>query len=183
MARLVEWAVTRAGRQDVSARRPCGSRDPVSPLDFFRVDHRPRSRIHRVLEDFVLTPTSPDPIVGASATGARAENSYDLRLLSPQEARGDPALRSEWEGLLRLADPLYRVFASPTLYEHESRATPKAENRVAVIRDATGGIVGICPIMFWRLTIPLQIRRRILARINLLRGHDLEWRTPAPSRT
>ncbi len=115
----------------------------------------------------MLTPTSTDSLIRADATSSRAENSYDLQLLTPQEALGDPAIRQEWESLLALGNPLYRAFASPTLYEHASQATPKAENRVAVLRDATGRIVGICPIILWRLTIPFQIRRRILARISL----------------
>ncbi len=49
-----------------------------------------------------------------------------------------------------------------------------------MIRDATGGIVGICPIIFWRLTIPFQIRRRTLARIRFRAATILSGEPLAP---
>ena len=90
-------------------------------------------------------------------------------------------MRREWESLLSLSNPLNRVFASPTLYEHESRVNPKPENQVAVIRDGAGRIVGICPIMFWRLKIPFQIRRRILGNIALNAATILSGEPLAPA--
>jgi hypothetical protein len=94
-----------------------------------------------------------------------ATTTHSLCLLSPEEALADPNLRREWEVLLDLANPLQRVFASPTLYEHQCTVGSSPRNRVAVIRDDEGKVVGICPIVFWRLTMQFVAGKRLFARI------------------
>ena len=63
-----------------------------------------------------------------------------------------------------LLHPSQRVFASPIIYEHCCRQDSLGHNRVAVIRDSDGTVVGICPIVSWRLEMPLTIRKRVLAK-------------------
>ena len=92
---------------------------------------------------------------------------HSLSLLTPPEVLHDESLRHDWESLMCLGHPLNRVFASPTLYEHECRIAPLAENRVAVIRDVDRKVIGVCPIILWRLTIPFQVRKRVFAKITL----------------
>lgn len=90
-----------------------------------------------------------------------------LELLTPEEALKDPAICREWESLSQAANPLYRVFTSPRLYEHATRVKPRDENRVAILRDVSGRIAGICPIVIWNMTVPFIVRRRIIARFKL----------------
>ena len=128
--------------------------------------------------------TSPKTLGEAFTTISPDEEKYEFSLLAPREALADPSVRLQWESFLRRRDPLYRVFATPTLYEHQCQTSPKPENQVAVIRDGADRIVGICPIIFWRLTLPFQLRRRVLARITLraatiLGGEPLAHPEPA----
>ncbi len=85
-----------------------------------------------------------------------------LTLLLPEDALGDPEVRGEWESLIRKGHDLNRVFASPTIYEHQARLAPSPENRVAVLRDGNEKIVGICPIVMWRTPLPFQVGKRVL---------------------
>jgi hypothetical protein len=66
-----------------------------------------------------------------------------------------------------LGHPLNRVVASPAFFEHQCQISSLPENRVAVIRDDEGAVVGVCPIVLWRLTMTLQIRKRVLSRIHV----------------
>jgi len=94
-----------------------------------------------------------------------AATTHTLTLLAPEAALADASVRREWESLLNLAHPLHRVFASPTLYEHATRRNPLPENRVAVIRDHEGKAVGICPIVFWRRSMPFGVGKRVFGKI------------------
>ena len=85
-----------------------------------------------------------------------------LTLLLPEDALGDPEVRGEWESLICKGHDLNRVFRSPTLYEHQTRLAPLPENRVAVIRDVNGMIVGICPIVMWKVALSFAFRKRVL---------------------
>ena len=89
---------------------------------------------------------------------------HSLSLLTPPEVLQDESLRRDWESLMCLGHPLNRVFASPTLYEHECRIAPLPENRVAVIRDVDQKVIGVCPIILWRLAMPFQVRKRVSAK-------------------
>ena len=89
-------------------------------------------------------------------------NIPSLTLLLPENALADAEVRGEWEALICFGHALNRVFASPTLYEHQARIAPSPENRVAVLRDGNGKIVGICPIVLWRVAMSFQVRRRVL---------------------
>ena len=109
---------------------------------------------------------------------------HSLALLTPEEALGDAGLRREWESLMSLGHPLNRVYASPTLYEHQCRIAPLPENRVAVLRDGHGKVIGVCPIVLWRLTMPFQVRRSVLGKIllkaaTILSGEPLVPADPA----
>jgi hypothetical protein len=84
--------------------------------------------------------------------------------LTPAEAFSDPALLERWESLMDLLHPLQRVFASPVIYEHSCRQDSLGHNRVAVIRDSDGAVIGICPIVSWRLEMPFTVRKRVLAK-------------------
>ena len=68
---------------------------------------------------------------------------------------------------MSLAHPLNSVFTSPALYEHRRQTAPTSEDRVFVIRDGAGRTVGVCPIVFWKVSIPFQIRKRRLGSIEL----------------
>src|SRR5262249_29284430 len=85
--------------------------------------------------------------------------------MTPGDALADANLRAEWESLMELAHPLHRVFASPTLYEHQCTIEPRPENRVAVIRDDEGKVVGVCPIVLWQLTMQFAAGKRLVAKI------------------
>jgi Acetyltransferase (GNAT) domain len=89
-------------------------------------------------------------------------NIPSLTLLLPENALGDAEVRGEWEAHICFGHALNRVFASPTLYDHQTRVTPLPENRVAVLRDGNGKIVGICPIVLWRVAMSFQVRRSVL---------------------
>jgi Acetyltransferase (GNAT) domain len=96
------------------------------------------------------------------ATLQTTTNIPSMTLLLPEDALGDPEVRGEWESLLCVGNPLTRMFRSPTLYEHQTRLDPLAENRVAVLRDVNGRIVGICPIVMWKVALSLAFRKRVL---------------------
>jgi hypothetical protein len=96
------------------------------------------------------------------ATLQTATNIPSLTFLLPEDALGNPEVRGEWASLISLGNVLNRVFASPTLYEHQTRVAPAPENRVAVLRNENGKIVGICPIVLWNVALSFQIRRRLL---------------------
>jgi CelD/BcsL family acetyltransferase involved in cellulose biosynthesis len=98
---------------------------------------------------------------------SRAIEGYALYALTSDQALASKGLRRDWESLMSLAHPLNRVYASPTLYEHRHLTAPAPEDRVFVIRDGQGQTVGVCPIVFWRLSMSFQIRKRVLARIPL----------------
>jgi Acetyltransferase (GNAT) domain len=93
----------------------------------------------------------------------RTTNVASLTLLPPEDALSDPEVRGEWESFSRVGNPLTRVFRSPSLYEHQTRLTPLPENRVAVLRDGNGTIVGVCPIVLWKVALSFAIRKRVLA--------------------
>jgi CelD/BcsL family acetyltransferase involved in cellulose biosynthesis len=94
-----------------------------------------------------------------------ATTTHTLTLMTPETALADARVREKWESLMDLAHPLHRVFASPTLYEHQCTIEPRPENRVAVIRDDEGNVVGICPIVLWQLTMQFAAGKRLVARI------------------
>src|SRR4051812_43833020 len=89
-----------------------------------------------------------------------------LEIYRGQRALSDPAVRASWESLLALGNPLNRVFASPELFQNHCQMVPDFENHVALIRGGDGAILGVCPIVQWKLTSPLQIRRWTFARIK-----------------
>ena len=85
---------------------------------------------------------------------------------------------------MELLDPVQRVLASPSIYEHYCRQDSLGHNRVAVVRDSTGTVVGICPIASWRLEMPFTLRKRILAKFvvraaTILSGQPLMPGDPA----
>jgi Acetyltransferase (GNAT) domain len=93
-----------------------------------------------------------------------AGTTHCLSLLTSAEVFSDSALIRRWESLLELLEPVRRAVASPAIYEHQCLQDKLGQNRVAVIRDADGIVVGICPIASWRLQMPLTIRKRVLAK-------------------
>ena len=93
-----------------------------------------------------------------------AGTSHLLSLLTPAEVFSDPPLIKRWESLMELVEPVRRAVASPAIFEHQCLRDTLGHNRVAVIRDADGIVVGICPIVSWRLQMPLTIRKRLLAK-------------------
>jgi hypothetical protein len=118
------------------------------------------------------------------ATLQTTTNIPSLTLLLPEDALGDPEVRGAWEGLMCRAHVLNWVFASPTLYEHQARIAPSPDNRVAVLRDANGTIVGICPIVRWRTMLTLQVRKHVFGKIaveaaTILNGEPLIPADPA----
>jgi hypothetical protein len=118
------------------------------------------------------------------ATLQTTTNLPSLTLLLPEDALGDPEVRGQWESLVCLGHALNRVFASPTLYEHQTRITFLSENRVAVLRDGNGTIIGICPIVLWKTPLQFQVGRRVLARrvvkaATILSGEPLIPADPA----
>jgi hypothetical protein len=115
----------------------------------------------------VTTPQTRDTVPESPSGQPRPARGPRLHLLTPDEALHDATIRRDWQSLLDRANPLYRVFASPTLYEHENRVNGRRENRVAILRDETGRVIGLCPIVLWELTVPFIVRRRILARMKL----------------
>jgi Acetyltransferase (GNAT) domain len=96
------------------------------------------------------------------ATLQTTTNIPSLTLLLPEDALGDPEVRGEWASLISLGNVLNRVFASPTLYEHQTRVAPLPENRVAVLRNENGKIVGICAIVLWNVALSFAVRKRVL---------------------
>jgi Acetyltransferase (GNAT) domain len=101
-----------------------------------------------------------DHMIFPASTGT----AHSLILITPVEALSDPALLERWESLMDLLHPSQRVFASPIIYEHSCRQDSLGHNRVAVIRDSDGGVVGICPIVSWRLEMPFTVRKRVFAK-------------------
>jgi hypothetical protein len=85
-----------------------------------------------------------------------------LTLLTPEEALGEPEVRRAWEALMCRGHALNRVCASPTLWEHQTRIEPLPENRVAVLRDRSETIIGICPIVRWGISLQFSVGRRVL---------------------
>ncbi len=106
-------------------------------------------------------------VIEETASIPPASNSYTLEVLTPDQALGDAGFRQDWESLVSLAHPLNAVFTSPTLYEHRRQTAPAPEDRVFVIRDGEGRTVGVCPIVFWKVSIPFQVRKRRLGSIEL----------------
>jgi hypothetical protein len=96
-----------------------------------------------------------------------AGTTYSLALLTPAEVFSDRALIERWHSLMELLDPVQRVLASPIIYEQYCPQDSLGHNRVAVIRDSLGTVVGICPISSWRLEMPFTFRKWILAKFRV----------------
>jgi hypothetical protein len=90
-----------------------------------------------------------------------------LVFYTPEDLRSDPGLQTTWNSLVPLGNPLYRAFAGPRPFQTHAAKEPHAGNRVAMIRDADGKAVGVCPVVHWNLSIPLQVRKRIFGKIKL----------------
>src|SRR4051812_11567114 len=115
----------------------------------------------------IIRATDEVPVViEETASIPPAANPYTLDELTPDQALGDAGLRQDWESLMSLAHPLNSVFTTPTLYEHRRQTAPAPEDRVFVIRDGAGRTVGVCPIVYWNVSIPFQIRKRRLGSFN-----------------
>jgi CelD/BcsL family acetyltransferase involved in cellulose biosynthesis len=90
---------------------------------------------------------------------------YSLRGLTPEAALGDADLRQAWSDLTASVHPLNRMFASPAFFEASCQNARNDRNRVYVLRDGHRTI-GVCPVVHWRITMPLQFRHRVLGRFT-----------------
>jgi CelD/BcsL family acetyltransferase involved in cellulose biosynthesis len=90
-----------------------------------------------------------------------------VELIGADAALADDPLLNRWHELLDYGSRLNRVWSSPRIFSDQHGKAPLQENCVAVVRDEHGAVVGLCPIVHWRLTLPFQFRRRILGRIRL----------------
>ena len=91
---------------------------------------------------------------------------YSLSVLRSDEALGNESVQSAWTHLLDVVHPLNRMLSSPTMYELRCQIAEAAENCVFVIRD-DDRIVGVCPIVQWRITMPFQIQKHVLGSFKL----------------
>jgi CelD/BcsL family acetyltransferase involved in cellulose biosynthesis len=98
-------------------------------------------------------------VIDLMTASVSAKTAHTVSLLTPAEAFSDQGLISRWRELMNLLDPVHSVFASPVIYEQFCREDALGQNRVAVIRDASGDVVGVCPIVRWRLEMPFTVRR------------------------
>ena len=94
-------------------------------------------------------------------------SSFHVSALRSDQAVADESLNRAWTYLMSAAHPLNRVFSSPALFNHRCVTTPLEENRVIVIRDDDGRIVGVCPIVRWQINLPFQLRKRVLGKFEV----------------
>jgi CelD/BcsL family acetyltransferase involved in cellulose biosynthesis len=92
---------------------------------------------------------------------------HNLVLYTPDELQSDPNVRASWESLVRLANPMNRPYAGPAWFENHARNQPHEGNRVALLKDGDGQVVGICPVVHWNLSVPFQVRKYVLGKIKL----------------
>jgi hypothetical protein len=99
-------------------------------------------------------------------TSATSTAKHELVLYSLDDLRNDPGLRETWESLIHLGNPLNRAFAGPGAFENHASMSQHERNRVAMIRDGEGQIIGVCPVEYWELEMALQARRRIFTKFK-----------------
>jgi hypothetical protein len=109
---------------------------------------------------------------------------HSLEFYSPEDLQADPSLRTVWESLVHLGNPLNGAYLGPAPFETHAKLAPHEGNRVVMIRDGDGKVIGICPVVHWKLEMPFQVRRRIFGKLKLeaatvLSGEPLLPQDPA----
>ncbi len=92
---------------------------------------------------------------------------HSLAVYSPEDLQADPSLRIVWESLVHLGNPLHGAYLGPSPFETHAKVSPHVGNRVLMIRDGDGKVIGICPVVHWKLEMPFQVRRRTLGKLKL----------------
>jgi Acetyltransferase (GNAT) domain len=92
---------------------------------------------------------------------------HSLVFYSPEDLHSDPGLRKTWNSLIHLGNPLNRAYGGPPTFETHASNQPHEGNRIAMIRDGDDKVIGVCPVVHWNLSIPLQVRRYIFGKIKL----------------
>ncbi len=92
---------------------------------------------------------------------------HSLLFYSPEELQADPSVRTVWESLVHLGNPLHGAYLGPAPCETQARVSPHEGNRVVMIQDGDGKVIGVCPIVRWKLEMPFQVRRRIFGKLKL----------------
>jgi len=90
-----------------------------------------------------------------------------LRSTRPRISKQTPSLRTVWESLVHLGNPLNGAFLGPSPFETHAKVSPHEGNRVVMIRDGDGKVIGVCPVVHWKLEMPFQVRRRIFGKLKL----------------
>jgi hypothetical protein len=81
-----------------------------------------------------------------------------LSLLEPEQAMRDAALLGQWELSLSQVNPLNRIYASPEWFFHRWRVY-RRDNRVAILRDGEGRVIGICPLDFFPVALHYGVKK------------------------
>ncbi len=92
---------------------------------------------------------------------------HTLVFYSPEDLQADPSVRTVWESLVHLGNPLNGAYLGPAPFETQARVSPHEGNRVVMIRDGDGKVIGVCPVVHWKLEMPFQVRKRIFGKLKL----------------
>lgn len=93
-----------------------------------------------------------------------SEGDLTVEIETPERALGTSAIRGFWDHQLGGVNPLNRLYASPTWFDHLLRLTKADDLRVAFIRGPFGQVVGVCPIALRDTSLIFSIASRTLAR-------------------
>jgi hypothetical protein len=92
---------------------------------------------------------------------------HSLVFYSPEDLQSDPSLRTIWNSLIHLGNPLNEAYGGPPAFETHASNQPHEGNRIAMLRDGDDKVIGVCPVVHWNLSIPFQVRRHVFGKFNL----------------
>jgi CelD/BcsL family acetyltransferase involved in cellulose biosynthesis len=98
---------------------------------------------------------------------------YLVTLSSAEDAIKDEGIRRRWSELLLHIHPLNRGCASLEWLRLRMQSCPGAQQRVAVVTDSRGDIVGLCPLEAHRRHLNFSVGRRSLLRPRVLAAYVL----------
>jgi hypothetical protein len=96
-----------------------------------------------------------------------------LEVLSIDEEGSAADVIHQWNDLLRHAEPLNSLYASPEWFQHLSATSPESACRALLLQAPSGDLLGLAPVRFQQVPLPYAIGNRVLATASLRGGFML----------
>lgn len=87
-------------------------------------------------------------------------------LRSPEEWRA-PSIQEPWKALCRSSGNLEVLFQSPDWFEHVAQLEPRKKQTLIVVRDDSGAVVGVAPLVREEAELDFAVGARSVGRIHL----------------